>query len=51
MRGQGRRVAVIRLIVAVALWGSSVIALKLVFAGVALSQWRTAPPLPAGVLD
>ena len=30
---------------------SQILAAVLVFAGVALSQWRAAPPLPAGVLD
>ena len=31
--------------------GPQMLAAALVFAGVALSQWRVAPPLPAGVLD
>lgn len=31
--------------------GMQLLAAGLVFAGVALSQWRSAPPVPAGILD
>ncbi|MHA6492944.1 DMT family transporter [Pseudomonas borbori] len=49
-------IPVFTLLLAVLVLGESLNAMQLlavatVFAGVALSQWRTAPPLPAGVLD